>query len=123
MLSTEVSQRLAALAPEPAAALHNISAMARQVADPALLALCADYIDAALQCRDWQPPGETLTAKQQAFIAFTEKFVTAVSGIGNADVARLLEFATADEVYAFVHALYVADMSRRLEIVGREVLA
>ena len=68
MLSTEVSQRLAALAPEPAAALHNISAMARQVADPALLALCADYIDAALQCRDWQPPGIAPTMNAEASV-------------------------------------------------------
>lgn len=123
MLSTQVAQRLASLAPEPAAALQNISAMAQQVTDPALLALCSGYIDAALHCRDWEPPAAGLTAKEQAFIAFSEKFATSVSSIGSADVARLLEFGTADEVYAFVHALYVADMSRRLDIVGREVLA
>ncbi len=123
MLSTHVSERLGELAPAAAAELRNITSMAEEVTDPDLLQLCTAYIDAVLMCRDWQPPEGGLDDRQQAFIAFSEKFATSVSGIDSADVARLRDFATDDEVYAFVHALYVADMSRRLDIVGREVLS
>lgn len=123
MLSTDVSNRLDALAPEPAAELRRISALAREATDPAILALCTDYIDAALRCRDWRPPEGGLSDREQAFIGFTEGFVTAVSAMESAAVDRLLEHASADEVYAFVHALYVTDMSLRLDIVGREVLS
>jgi hypothetical protein len=34
----------------------------------------------------------------------------------------LLEFDSEDEVYAFVNALYVADMSRRLDLVAGRIL-
>ncbi len=122
MLSTDVSDRLEALAPEPAAELRRSSALAQAATDPALLALCRDYIDAALHCRDWQPPEGGLTDRERAFIDFTEQFVTSVSSMDSAQVDRLREFASADEVYAFTHALYVTDMSLRLDMVGRAVL-
>ena len=123
MLSPAVARRLEALQPDTSAELHTILGQAREAVEPSLLALCASCAEAALRCEDWQPPGGGLDDRQQAFIAFTEQFVSAVSNTSHAQVARLLEYASADEVYAFVHALYVIDMALRLEIVGSEVLA
>ena len=57
-----------------------------------------------------------------AFIAFTEQFATSVSTLTDAQVARLLESASEDEVYGFVNALYVLDMSRRLDLVVGRIL-
>ena len=96
--------------------------MSLEVTDPALLDLCSGYMEAAMRCRDWHPPGEGLTERERAFLDFTEQFVTSVSTLGEDAVTRLLDFATADEVYAFVHAMYVRDMTLRMQIVGQEVL-
>ena len=37
-------------------------------------------------------------------------------------VARLQNYASADEIYAFVNALYIADMTRRLDLVAGRML-
>ena len=122
MPSSEVSSRLEALQPEIAGELNTISAMAREATDPELLSLCAGYVEAALRCQDWSPPERGLSDREQAFIDFTEQFVTSVGTISDDQVSRLLEFSDADQVYGFVHALYVTDMSLRLDMVGKEVL-
>jgi hypothetical protein len=122
MLSSEVSARLDALQPDAAGELRTIDRMSLEVTDPALLALCTGYMEAAMRCRDWHPPKQGLTEREQAFIDFTEQFVTSVSTLEEGAVTRLLDFATADEIYAFVHAMYVTDMTLRLQIVGQEVL-
>lgn len=122
MLATETLNRLEKLQPDITKQLHTITQLAPQTTDPELLALCQSYIDATLYLQTWTPARQ-LTAKEQAFIAFTEQFITSVSSMSDAQVERLLQFASADEVYAFVNALYVTDMSRRLELVTERVLA
>ena len=121
-MSTNLASHLERLHPEILGELTIIEGLSQQVTDPDLLALCSSYIEAALRVEDWQPPARALTDKEQAFIAFTEQFAMSVSTMSGSQVDRLLEFATADEVYAFVHALYVTDMQLRLEIVAGEVL-
>ena len=113
--------RLEELQPETTAELCNVTRLAPEATDAQLLELCAGYIDAALLLQVWNPP-HALTDREQAFIAFTEQFVSSVSTMSDAHVARLQQFASADEVYAFVSALYVTDMHRRLEIVAGRML-
>ena len=122
MLSAEVSARLEEVHPSISSELNNMSIVATEVADPQLLALCSSYIDAALCQRDWTPPAGGLTDKERAFIAFTEQFTASVSTMTDEQVNRLLEYASADEVYNFVSALYVVDMTRRLDLVAGKVL-
>jgi hypothetical protein len=122
MLSAEVSARLEVLHPSISSELNNMAGVATDVVDPRLLALCASYIDAALCQRDWTPPANGLTAKERAFIAFTEQFTTSVSTMTDEQVDKLLEYASADEVYNFASALYVVDMTRRLDLVAGKVL-
>ena len=122
MLSSTIFSRLETLQPAIAAELHTTIQLAQEATDAQLLTLCSDYIDAALQHRNWQPSERALTEKEQAFIAFTEQFITSVGTMSDEQVQRLQQFASADEVYAFINALYVTDMSRRLNMVAREVL-
>lgn len=121
MLSQTLQQRLTTLHPEGSSALTRLSELAPASTDPALLDLCGSMVDALLDNRTWQPP-HALTPREQAFTAFTEQFVTAVSGTTDQQVQRLLEFASDDEVYNFVNALYVVDMTRRLERVAGRLL-
>ncbi len=121
MISEAVRKRLASLHPQGSQQLARINQLALEATDPDLLDLCSGCIDSLLQDQSWVPP-EPLTPRQQAFVAFTEQFATSVSTLTDADVARLLEFASEDEVYGFVNALYVLDMSRRLDLVVGRIL-
>jgi hypothetical protein len=121
MISEPVRKRLASLHPEASAQLARINQLALEATDPDLLDLCTGCIDSLLQEKSWVPP-HPLTPREQAFTAFTEQFATSVSSLTDAQVARLLEFDSEDEVYAFVNALYVADMSRRLDLVAGRIL-
>ncbi|MEP4146047.1 MAG: hypothetical protein ABJL54_02440 [Halioglobus sp.] len=122
MMSAAVSQCLESLQPEISQELGAISTLARSAVPAKLLELCTGYIDSALVCQDWVAPESGMTDQERACIEFTEQFVTSVSNVTENQINRLLEYACADEVYAFVHALYVIDMTRRLDMVGREVL-
>ena len=97
MLSPAIATRLTALQPNSSNELQNIIGLAQQSTDPELLALCTSYIEAALRCIDWQPPAAGLTARERAFIDFTEQFVSSVGTMEDDQVTRLLDFATADE--------------------------
>ncbi len=123
MLSGPVAQRLEALQPDTTAHLQRINQLSREGLDGPLFALCEGCLDAALRGELWRPPAGGLDERQRAFIDFTEQFASSVSTLQAEQVSRLLDFASADEVYGFVHALYVADMTRRLELVAGEVLA
>ena len=122
MVSSEVMSQLKTLQPEISQHLAGTMALAEKAADPALMALCTSYIDAALNNQNWDVDRASLTDKEQAFIAFTEQFVMAVSDMTDKQVQRLLQYASADEVYGFVNALYVRDMTRRLDLVAGRVL-
>ncbi len=123
MLSTDTFTRLEKLQPAITAQLHNVMQLTTEATDENLLQLCASYIDAALRNQNWKPPERVLTEKEHAFIAFTEQFTSSVSTMSDEQVENLLQFATADEVYAFINAIYVTDMSLRLELVAGRVLA
>lgn len=123
MLPENLVESLRPLHPEVFGKLETIVDLSMRVTDPELLALCSSNIRAALLCKDWEVPAGGLSDKEKAFIAFTEQFAMSVSTMSRDQVERLLDFATPDEVYAFVHALYVNDMRLRLEIVAGEVLA
>lgn len=118
----EMYDRLAELHQEGVAELKRVNAIARESTDPALLALCHGRAAAMLTAARWdEPPG--LGDHERAFLDFTEQFVTSVSHISDADVERLLEYASAEEIYRFIGSLYVLEMTTRVELVAREVLA
>jgi hypothetical protein len=123
MLSTDTFTRLENLQPAITAKLRKVIQLTTEAAEPNLLKLCRTYIDAALRNQNWNPPERDLTEKEQAFIDFTEQFTSSVGTMSDEQVEILLRFGSADEVYSFVNAIYVTDMSLRLELVARRVLA
>lgn len=123
MLSANIFARLEKLQPNTASEMSNVMLLAKEATDTRLLALCTTYIDAALRHQDWSQPRDALTEKEQAYIAFTEQFISSVGTMSDEQVECLLQFSSADEVYAFVNAIYVTDMSRRLELVVGSVIA
>jgi hypothetical protein len=122
MLSNNVFSQLEILQPNIASELSAMIDLAQKSTDTQLLELCKSYIDAALLQQHWHQPERPLTDKEQAFITFTEQFVSSVGTMSDEQVELILQFASADEVYNFVNAIYVTDLSRRLELVIGRVL-
>ena len=122
MLSTNVFSQLETLQPNIASKLSFMIGLAQKSADTQLLELCKSYIDAALRHQQWRQPERPLTEKEQAFTAFTEQFVSSVGTMSDETIERLLQYSSADEVYSFVNAIYVTDLSCRLELVLGRVL-
>lgn len=119
MFSTELQQQLERLQPECAGQLKRINQLAVEVADKKLLDLCSGFLETMFDNRSWQPP-RALTEREKAFVNFTEQFALSVSSVDDQLVAELLKFADADEVYNFTNALYVTDMTLRLQrVMGR----
>ena len=56
------------------------------------------------------------SATDRACIALAEQFVIDVSGVTDDDVARVLDALGPVGLYGFVLALYVFDMTQRLEL-------
>lgn len=121
MLNTDLHARLASLQPESTVRLAQLCELAEHQTDRELLAQCRDYLQALFKGETWQAI-RPVDAREQAFLAFTEQFAIAVSGVEDAQVQALLAHASADEVYNFVNALYVIDMTARLEMVTARVL-
>jgi len=113
--------RLRELHPEGIAELERALAVARRSTDPELLDLCARRVDAMLAGTGFDDP-DGITARERAYLDFTEQFVISVSTVSDAQVDALLEHSTPEEVYGFIGALYVTEMARRVEIVSGAVL-
>ena len=128
---------LPALQPDAVAALAAARHEAWTATDRGVLGLCdlrvaallgddtpspyAAPRDKALALDDW-PSSPLFTAAERAHLAFTEQFVTSVASVSDADVDALLAHASQREVFEFISALYVLEMSRRVAMTSRAVL-
>lgn len=87
-------------------------------------ALGAGVIDeatiAALQ--EWRA-SDRFTDFQRARLAFTEQFVQSVSAVTDADVAALLVDSDEASVYQFVTAVYVIEMTARVDMAVRALFS
>lgn len=115
-------ERLATLHPDGVAELERINAVARSTSDRALLELCHARAEALLTLAAWDEPAD-VCERERAFLDFTEQFVTSVSHVSDEDVERLLDHASPTEVYGFINSLYVLEMTTRVKLVAKEVLA
>jgi alkylhydroperoxidase family enzyme len=128
------------LHPDGARRLARLDAAAREVADRSLLELCrlrvaqllhnapvlrsdSSAVDPAKaeSLGDWDR-SPLFTPVERAHLAFTEQFVTSVGHVTREQVDALLEHAGADDVHSFVAALYVVELTQRLDMVARAVL-
>ena len=138
-----VIERLARLGPASVEELTRLRAAALSATDPARLELSRHLLAARLGARDAlaEPratAGEPAAARaaaveewttsalfdaeDRAFLAFTEQFSTSVAHVSDDEVRALLEYASEQEVFDFVVALYVIEMEMRVSIVARAML-
>lgn len=112
--------------PEVAAALAHMQQAAWAATDPELLGRCHRRVAALLggeQEDDDDAAATPPSERDAAFLAFTDQFVFSVASVGDRDVEALLAHAEPVDVYRFVAALYSLEMSMRIEIATRAVLA
>jgi alkylhydroperoxidase family enzyme len=113
--------RLGELHPEGAVALRRMIEHAWRATDPALLALCRRRVLEVLGTAG--PPEGPFTPVEEAHLELTEQFARAVSGVTDEQIAALRGHGDDRSVYSFVAALYVVDMSERLELLARATFA
>jgi len=77
--------------------------------------------ECALSVADWRDDAR-LSAADRAYLAFTEQFVTSVPHISPDEIEALLEHSDPERVYAFIEALYLMEMTERVDIVMRAAL-
>lgn len=134
-LSGLVADPGATICPAAAEAFRNAEALAWLVVDPALLDLCRHRVamllgDTGLVPRPamspdhrakvadvahW-PTSELFDDRERACLAFTEQFVIDVAGMTPSILAPVSE-ALGDGVAVFVQALFLIDMTVRLDMV------
>jgi alkylhydroperoxidase family enzyme len=112
---------LGVLHPEGAAALRRMIEEAWRATDPALLVLCRRRILEVFGAAG--PPEGPFTPVEEAHLELTEQFARAVSGVTDEQIAALRAYDDDRSVYSFVAALYVVDMSERLDLLTRATFA
>ncbi|CAB4881566.1 unannotated protein [freshwater metagenome] len=115
--------RRRAVQPETADTLAQMNEVAWEATDPQLLELCRRRLATLLDGAPDDIDLDALSARDRAFIAFTDQFVFSVASVTEGEVEALLAHADHLEVYRFVAALYTLEMTLRIEIAGRVVLA
>jgi hypothetical protein len=114
-------ERVRELHPDGAAQLAHLNAVASRVTDPELLELCLTCADTMLRGASYEVPSG-LGARERSALDFTEQFVTSVGDVSDEQVQALLEHHSPEELYGFIGALYVRELTRRVELVAGRVL-
>ncbi|MDJ0940349.1 MAG: hypothetical protein QNJ00_11360 [Woeseiaceae bacterium] len=122
LVSEATRQRLAAHHPEAATEIGNLEAVLDGTSlDAGLLELCSRFFETSMRGDEWLPP-ESLTALETACLAVCEQFMVSVSGISDEQIAALNEHLNADDVYNLMSAIYLVEMSKRLDLTLEQVL-
>jgi alkylhydroperoxidase family enzyme len=138
-----INQRMRDLQPGAMADLARANAVAREVADPALLELCRCLVVLMLDegagsravraslpdlkpqklaaLENWED-AEVFSPLERAALGFTQQFVLSVSAVSTEQVEALSAHLDDAAVYAFAAALYVIEMTERLKMVSSVVI-
>ncbi len=108
-------ERLQEIAPEALARLQRANELAWEALEPALLELVQHRI-ATLLGSERELATRTLSGREQACLAFTDRFVLSVSNISEEHTRPVLEHLEPAELYGLVCALYVFEARQRLEL-------
>ena len=95
-----------------AGALDRMREEAWKAADPDVLARCRDRIRELIGVE-----GSTSFQYDDPYLALTDQFVRNVGGVTDEQIEALRSLGDDESVYAFVAALYVVDMTERLDLV------
>ena len=122
LVRPDTQRRLQTHHPEVAAELDKLG----QVLDGTglnaqLLALCGDYIESNLSNREWAPP-KSPGALEAACLDVCEQFMISVSDMREEQIAALRRHLSTDDVYNLMYAIYLIEMSKRLDLTLDRVL-
>jgi len=138
-----INDRLSDLQPSASAELARANAVAWQSTDPALLELCRHLVINMLgldaesssasgrasrvdprklaEIGAWEN-SDQYSSLERAALGFTEQFVLSVSSVSVGQVEALREHMDDEAVYAFAAALYLVEMTERLNAVAVTVI-
>lgn len=122
LIRPDTQQHLQNFHPEVAAQLDNLGQVLDGTGlDAGLLQLCGDFIESNLSNKKWVPP-ESLPELETACLEVCDQFMTSVSGIGEEQIAALRRHLSTDDVYNLMYAIYLIEMSKRLDLTLNRVL-
>ena len=122
LTNAETRRHLEAHHPEAAGEIRKLEGVISGSAlDADLLALCTVYFDAALTGETWEPP-DALSELERACIDVCEQFMISVADIREEQIAALRRHLSTDDVYNLMSAIYLIEMSRRLDLTLERVL-
>ncbi len=114
--------RVRVLQPDGAAALEAMLERAWEAAPADLLELCRRRIRELIGA-DVPAAGPPPPERYRSHLALTEQFVRSVSAVTDAQVEALRRPGADREVYEFVAALYVLDLSERFDLLAGATFA
>jgi hypothetical protein len=122
LVTAETRQRLQAHHPGAAAEIDKLEGILDDTnLSPELLALCGAYFHAALRGDDWCAP-DSPTELESACLDVCEQFMVSVPGVTDEQIAALNRHLGADDVYNLMSAIYLIEMSKRLDMTLERVL-
>ena len=122
LVSSETQERLAAYHPQAAVEIDKLQrVLADSSLDPGLLTLCSDYFNAELRDGTWMPP-RPLSELESACLDVCEQFMVSVSDVRDDQIDGLSKHLTADELYNLMYAIYLIELSIRLDLTLERVL-
>ena len=122
LVSPDTQHHLQSKHPEAATELDKLRQVLEDSSlDARLLALCGDYIEATLRESKWTPPDST-SELESACLAVCEQFMSSVANISEEQIAALRQHLSTDEVYNLMYAIYLIEMSKRLDLTFERVL-
>ena len=123
LINIATRERLAAHHPEAATEIANLESVLDDTSlDPDLLELCANYFETTLAGNTWQSP-PSLSELETACLGVCEQFTVSVSDMREEHIEPLRQHLNADDVYNFMSAVYLIEMSRRLDLTLERVLS
>ncbi|MEM1175078.1 MAG: hypothetical protein AAGA33_00145 [Pseudomonadota bacterium] len=116
LVNVETRSTLQALHPEALQELDNLADTIDTTGlDPALLALCQAFFSSSLRGETWSSDRD-LSDLESDCLAVCEQFMVSVSSMTDEQVAALGRHLSADDLYNLMYAIYLIEMSERLNL-------
>ena len=123
LVTPDTRLRLRSHHPEAIQEIENLERVLDETAlDPALLSLCSDFFNATLRSQGWSVPASA-GELETACLELCEQFSTSVSDVRDDQVAALRAHLGTDDVYNLMYAIYLIEMSQRLDITLERALS
>ena len=89
--------------------------------EASLLDLCQSFFAATLRGDTWSP-GRELSELESDCLAVCEQFSVSVSSMSDEQLAALARHMSPDQLYNLMYAIYLVEMSERLNLTLKGVL-